>query len=61
MGILKCFYDKIIYEQFMRLELGSDYRNFLIHDWEKDTDISDSEFYIAIEKAAVMSPARNTL
>lgn len=52
MGILKCFYDKIIYEEFMKLGLDSDYRKFLLHDWEKEADISDSEFYIAIEKAA---------
>ena len=51
MGILKCFYDKIIYEQFVKLD--SDYRNFLLHDWEKDADISDSEFYMSIEKAAI--------
>jgi putative phage-type endonuclease len=51
MGILKCFYDKIIYEQFVRLD--SDYRKFLLHDWEKDTDISESDFYSAIEKAAI--------
>ena len=51
MGILKCFYDKIIYEQFVRLD--SDYRNFLLRDWEKDADISESEFYLAIEKAAI--------
>lgn len=51
MGILKCFYDKIIYEQFVRLE--SDYRKFLLHDLEKDADISDSEFYMEIEKAAI--------
>lgn len=53
MGILKCFYDKIIYEQFMRLDVGSEYRNFLLNVWEKDADISDSEFYMAIEKAAI--------
>ena len=51
MGILKCFYDKIIYDQFMKL--GDDYRHFLLHDWEKDADISESDFYLAIEKAAI--------
>jgi len=51
MGILKCFYDKIIYDQFIKL--GDDYRHFLLHDWEKDTDISESDFYLAIEKAAI--------
>ena len=51
MGILKCFYDKIIYEQFVKLD--SDYRKFLLHDLEKDADISDSDFYLAIEKAAI--------
>jgi putative phage-type endonuclease len=53
MGILKCFYDKIIYDQFVKLGLDSDYRKFLLHDWEKDSDISDSDFYMAIEKAAI--------
>jgi putative phage-type endonuclease len=53
MGILKCFYDKIIYEQFIKLGLDDEYRKFLLHDWEKDADISDSEFYMAIEKAAI--------
>ena len=53
MGILKCFYDKIIYEQFIKLGLDNDYRKFLLHDWEKDADISESEFYIEIEKAAI--------
>lgn len=53
MGILKCFYDKIIYEQFVKLEADGDYRKFLLHNWEKDADISDSEFYMEIEKAAI--------
>ena len=51
MGILKCFYDKIIYDQFVKL--GDDYRHFLLHDWEKDADISESDFYMEIEKAAI--------
>jgi putative phage-type endonuclease len=37
----------------MRLESASDYRKFLLHNWEKDADISDSDFYMAIEKAAI--------
>ena len=48
MGILKCFYDKIIYNNF--LKINSEFQNFLLTEWEPLNDISNTEFYLSIEK-----------